>query len=253
MAHKEVNQGRKSCKPLWDESLSTEVSVKNNVSVKEIADSLSVEQREEMLKLLVGDKEERWGFKEKLAWNEDEIFAHLRHENYVKIEEDAEMMWYKWRKVCIDLPAVWEFGWYKFECFIWKDLIDEEKVNQSELNDKCYSRKEIWDFLVAFNRYMHEYWVDMGSLDPELFEREYDGRHPISSEELTTVMRALRRLIWKRNNHRVMGLWYLTKDICEGNEYNGMHLQWNYDEASLDGLCFDIDNFGYLLLNCLIK
>jgi len=91
-----------------------------------------------------------------LKWNTNIILNDLK-ENHVKVEENAEMMWCKWKKVHIDLPAVWDFEWFKFDYFISDEAVykrDFEK--KSELEEKSYSMSDISKLLQAMNRYMIE-------------------------------------------------------------------------------------------------
>lgn len=91
--------------------------------------------------------------KEKLYWNKDAILNDLE-ENHIKIYENEEVMWYKWRIVEITLPGVWEefnpFKYFVSEKSI--NMIDFEK--NPELAKKSYSMKDIWGLLKAMNEYM---------------------------------------------------------------------------------------------------
>ena len=91
-----------------------------------------------------------------LKWDTDAILKDLR-KNYVKIEENAEMMWYKWKKVHIDLPAVWNFEWFKFDYFVSDKTIKRETFESNpELEKKSYSMKDISKLLQAMDEYMSE-------------------------------------------------------------------------------------------------
>ena len=130
-----------------------------------------VDDNQELLATLQQDKEEdtNWGTaiqedvkdyngKEKLIWNTDAILEDLR-KNHVIIEEDVLMMWYRWKKVHIDLPAVWSFEWYKFDCFVsyGYEKIEMQYFNREyDLKHKSFSMKEISELLQAINKYMAE-------------------------------------------------------------------------------------------------
>ena len=109
---------------------------------------------------------------EKLKWDTDAILNDLK-ENYVMIEEDAEMMWYKWKKVHIDLPAIWNFEWFKFDYFVSENsyswLVGKKDFWQKpRLKKKLYSIKEISKLLHAMNKYMIELkWINDGDMDYE--------------------------------------------------------------------------------------
>ena len=120
-----------------------------------------------------GNEDVVWGFGEQ---NEDyekrekkeKILKDLK-ENHVKIEENVEMMWYKWKKVYINLPAVWSFEWFKFEYFISENTVYGSEIT-SELNDKLYSIRDISQMLKAMNRYMKALGVETdGYMDYERY------------------------------------------------------------------------------------
>ena len=137
----------------WPQGLSDELKL--------FLEWLSVEQKNELLKILMKEKEERWEIKEELIWFEAGVLNDIR-KNYVTIDEDVEMMWYKWRRVHIDLPKVWNVNWFKFDCFILDMECPAEHLDEvPELIDKSYSREEITGLLRALNMYMHAYWVKM--------------------------------------------------------------------------------------------
>jgi hypothetical protein len=138
---------------LW-KTKKNRVSKMNNVDLNEITEWLSAKQKDEMLKILMKDKEERGGLKEELVWFKEPLLSYLQ-KNYVKEEKNVEMMWYKWEKIYIDLPAAWKFKWYKFECFISKDRLYEEDFKKNEdLIDNSYSMGDIVKLLKALNEYM---------------------------------------------------------------------------------------------------
>ena len=95
----------------------------------------------------------------KIKWNTDAIRDDLK-KNYVKIEENAEMMWYKWKKVHITLPSIWSFEWYKFGYFISDNMVKKwEFENNPNLGEKSlFSMCDISKLLQAINKYMVEFW-----------------------------------------------------------------------------------------------
>jgi hypothetical protein len=91
-----------------------------------------------------------------LFWNRNAILSDL-DENHVTVEEDVEMMWYKWEKVHIDLPAVWNFEWFKFDYFVSYDCVTKKDFEKEpELENKSYSTNDVWNLLKAMNKYMAE-------------------------------------------------------------------------------------------------
>ena len=95
-----------------------------------------------------------------LYWNKEKILENLK-ENCVKVEEKVEMMWYKWKKVHINLPAVWKFKWFKFDYFVSNESVRKYDFKKgSELENKSYSMKEVWELLKAMNRYMKAMGVE---------------------------------------------------------------------------------------------
>ena len=106
---------------------------------------------------LMGEKKNE--ISETLFWDKEAILKDLK-ENHVKIEENVEFMWYKWKKIHIDLPSVWSFKWFKFDCFVSKDSTDGRIFNKnSGLEKKCYTVKDISDLLNAVDEYMELYWI----------------------------------------------------------------------------------------------
>lgn len=108
------------------------------------------------------------GWKEELIWDTDAILNDLR-ENHVKIEKNAEVEWYKWKKVHIDLPAVWNFEWFKFDYFVSNDFVYKKDFEaKSELKKKSYSMNDVSKLLQAMNEYMTELWgKNDGNIDYE--------------------------------------------------------------------------------------
>lgn len=95
-----------------------------------------------------------------LRWTEREILKDLR-ENHVKVEENVEMMWYKWRKVYIDLPSVWNFWWFKFGYFVSDDWCSRSEFESNqELKERSYSVEDVSWLFKAVNEYMKELSIE---------------------------------------------------------------------------------------------
>lgn len=126
---------------------------------------LSDAQKGVLLWMLTQEKMDR----EKTISKKESIIRDLR-ENYVRVENEAEMMWYRWKKVHIQLPAVWDFEWFKFSYFIPTSSIKISDLWQhSELTEKSYSVKEVYELLHAITIYMRESWI---LIDDSI---DYDG------------------------------------------------------------------------------
>lgn len=89
-----------------------------------------------------------------LFWNRIAILDDLA-KNHVKVEEDVEMMWYKWKRFHIDLPAVGDFKWFKFDWFVSDNMFKyEDFMNNQEIRKKLYPKKVVYKILRAMNKYM---------------------------------------------------------------------------------------------------
>lgn len=134
----------------WDERLN---------SIMEQINELSEKEQSELLVMLQQNKKNN-NWKESLRWNKKAILNDLR-ENHVKIDENANYMWYKWKKVHFSLPAVWNFEWFKLDYFVSNDIVYRRHFESNpELEKKSKSMKQIWEILKAMNRYMAELWVE---------------------------------------------------------------------------------------------
>ena len=105
-------------------------------------DSLKDEKRKDVFEKIYGDKEA--------------VIKDLK-ENFVNFEENAEMFGQKWKKVMFELPAVWDFKWFKSESFISDDTMNAKDLRKNpEVEKQLYSMKEIWKLLTALRSYMKE-------------------------------------------------------------------------------------------------
>ena len=109
----------------------------------------------------VGEEIEVKDINEKLYWNKEKILENLK-EKCVKVEENVEYMWHKWKKVHIDLPEIeWKFGWFKFEYFVSNEsVLKRDFESNPELEKKSYSMGDVWGLLLAMNKYMQAMWVE---------------------------------------------------------------------------------------------
>ena len=128
-----------------------------------------------------------------LVWDTEAILKNLRENpKYVKIEENAEMMWYGWKKVHINLPAVWKFKWFKFDYFVSDGHVKKSDfIKKPELKEKSYSKKDVSRLLQAMNQYM--------------LELQWDSDRNIDYENELNM--------WENNNKCRCNAWYCLKTI----------------------------------------
>ena len=133
--------------------------------IKVLYGQLSDKEKGVLLWMLTQEKMDR----ERTISKEESIIRDLK-EKYVRVEDEAEMMWYRWKKVHIELPAIWDFEWFKFSYFIPKGSVKISDLWQHrELADKSYSVKDVYELLHAITRYMRASWI---SIDDSV---DYDG------------------------------------------------------------------------------
>ena len=130
-------------------------------SIMEEYKSLSDEEKHQLFKLLKQDELDR----EKSIWNIDAILEDLK-ENYVNIEENKEMLNKKWEIIHINLPAIWKFNWFNFDCFTsnYSEYLYLKDWNE-KYKEKSYSMEELQKLYEAIIKYMKEYWIDADEYD----------------------------------------------------------------------------------------
>ena len=137
--------------------------IENDLRVHELRGVLEVCSDEKIKKVVEEEKEEeerktkeREEKKLELMWNTNAILDDLK-ENHVKIEKNKKIMWYKWKIVHIDLPAIWNFNWFKFNYFVSYERVVEDEFERNFLfGDQLYSMKDVSELLQAMNEYMKE-------------------------------------------------------------------------------------------------
>ena len=106
--------------------------------------------------------------------DKQEIIKNLE-KNHINIEENVEMMWYKWKNFHIELPAVWKFKWFKFDCFVSDEPVSKRDFKEnSELGEQSYSLEDIEKLWSSLNEYLKEngtYW------DANLYIRSFMNLH----------------------------------------------------------------------------
>lgn len=129
---------------------------------------LTPEEKDELLEILKQDKKERSkpSF-ESLFWNEKAILEDIKKNcltttwdvTYnVQYGLDKEIpIW--WRVVKIDLPAIWDFKWFKMDLFIWGDVECQDLAFRKKIVKNLCSREKLEELLRAINGYMRAHWV----------------------------------------------------------------------------------------------
>ena len=114
---------------------------------------LTDEQKDKLFEMLKQDRLDR----EKSMWNIDAILEDLK-ENHVNIEGNKEILNKKWIIMHINLPAIWKFNWFKFDCFIsnYLESVNLEDWNE-EYKEKSYSMEEILKFYheILYDKYSY--------------------------------------------------------------------------------------------------
>lgn len=142
-----------------------------------LMDWLSDEQKEKLSKLsddkvmeFLDELRQIYNKKREMYRNRDLIIKDLK-ENHVKMEENVEMMWYKWKIFHINLPAVWNFKWFKFDCFISDKLVSKEDFKKNpKLIRQSYLVDDISNLWLSLNEYLKEYWA---YLDVNMYLRSF--------------------------------------------------------------------------------
>lgn len=129
------------------------------------------------------------------------IFKNLI-EKHIKIEY-SEMLWHQWKRLFIDLPVMWDFKWYKFECFI-SDKEIEGLQYDKEYKNASFSFNEFEDFNNKIKEYMKACGVRRYRYSNEFFH-------------------IIKELFWKELSFRV-------KDGYYGNEYNNGKFKGNWND-----------------------
>ena len=201
---------------------------------------LTDNQKYQLLKML---QQELWYFQgaqkfgvESLYWNKEAILNELK-EKHVDIEENVEMLWYKWKKVHINLPKVWNFKWFKFDYFVSESSVRKNELEKKpELVEKSYSMKEVWELLQAMDEYMKEQGVEMCSV----VNRENYYKYWIKGEFKFGVWDCLKMLTWLNKKY-----WLIDKNVAWQN--SRVTLDCSHDVCSFDSYIKDY-NRNYLFL-----
>mgnify|MGYP007013871630 CR=1 FL=1 len=152
------------------------------------------------INLQLGQNFEGRGWEKNLDWDTDAILNDLK-ENHVKIE-DTEMMWYKWKKVHIELPSYRNFEWFNSDYFVSDGLVKKGDLDRpicDEFVTKSCSMSDISKLLQAMNRYMAEHGVD-NDWDMDYEKELWEGNRPTCN-----AWEYLKSIIWLKD-------WFWLKD-----------------------------------------
>lgn len=155
-------------------------------------EKLSENEKDELFKIL---KEDRTPDLEKIITNEknyDRIVKNLKKNHNIRVEK-GKMMWHKWKIVHINLPAVGEFKWFKFDWFFSKDGIEKRYYEANpEYEEKSYSVDDICELLEALRTYMSLNWAD---IDEHRNYRE-DLKHNNKVRKYSRAWLCIREITW---------------------------------------------------------
>ena len=161
------------------------VSNDNSNELNLIVGNLSDEKRNELYLILKQDREKK-----------KQLMLKDFEENHVKIEENMEMFGERWKIIHINLPSVWDFGWFKFDFFVSDRIVWKEDFEGKQLEKQSYSRREVADLLEALNKYMEACWVDWdGEVDYEQYANVY-GKRCYDSEAWKFLRKKIKRDYW---------------------------------------------------------
>lgn len=155
-----------------------------------------------------------------LIWNRKKILKDLA-ENHVKIEENKKMLGSTWKIVHIDLPAIWEFKWFKFDYFISDKWIKKADFESNRKYRKAsYSTKEISELLNAMNKYMEVFWIET--------DRDIDYEDRLKSRKSLKLRceawDCLKAITW-------LNRWYWLKGKVKKN------IKWEFRDERIKWIC----------------
>jgi hypothetical protein len=182
-----------------------------------------------------------------LFWNRDAILKDLK-ENHVKVEENVWYMWQYWKKVHINLPAVWKFRRFKFDYFVSNNQVTKREFEIDKLEEKSYSVKDVWRLLWAMNRYMQAMGVETDwDLDYEnalkLWERGSQGG--------CNAWDCLMEITWLHRNRWLSTYWLNDRKLDRRRHH--LRAKW----CCYDGMCnfqlggeYGDGDVAYLFFRC---
>jgi len=217
---------------------------------------LSSAQKDEMLELLKKDKTERklkekqlkksWEMpKEDISVHKEEIIKYLKR--LVEVESDVYIMWHKWKKVSIELPAVGEFKWYKTTIFTWNNVIFWETYKNwikqnKELVEKMYCKQDVCNLLEKLkecikelHKYIYKTEVNIDEKINYLYDLQCNNKEEAKQLPITDISYFLKSLgiLWTfyLNHEEHLISWWTMPRIWKS--YSGLELDRENHWASL--------------------
>ena len=104
------------------------------------------------------ENERRKANPECLFWDKDAILEDLIQNRVTK--ESANVMWYKWMKITIDLPKIKGFEWFKRSYFVSYPITVHDFQKNPSLEQKSCSTEEICSLVQKINEYAKAFWIE---------------------------------------------------------------------------------------------
>ena len=142
----------------------------------------------------------------------------------MRVERNVEKMWYKWIKVYLELPAVWNFEWFKFEYFLSYWMVSKQDFEKNpNLEKQSYSMKEMCTLLSAMNRYMKALGVEVdNNVDYENTLKVWETkRYRSAAWDCLKSILDLDDWYWLKDKYRKMGDSFRVKWICHNSDFFG--------------------------------
>ena len=189
----------------------------------------------------VKEKKEKWRketiarMEARIKKKENEIIKNLR-DCHVRINGCQEINWIKGKTVLFDLPAVWNFKWFKFNFFISDKRITKgvfEKISffkkESKFERQAYSLKEICELMEALRDYMKE----LESPEDYGMNYEKDLKYWETQKTKCHVWKFLKSILWLDDPY-----WLKDKSV-----------DWKEKSRVWRDCSFDLSAFNYCVDN----
>ena len=176
-------------------------------------DWLTSEDKEKIISVLLKDKETQ-AKKEKLK----SVIQDLK-DNCIKTN-DYEINHRKlWKQIHLNLPTIWDFWWFKFDCFVSSGKISWPDFNRAWFDNYSYSMKEIIDLYDNLRKYLSVCWINDKNIDVNKIVQDIFSLH---------------------NDYRLSDLWSNWRSV----------VRWTYSSLSF-GEYWNSDDF--VSANLLLK
>lgn len=174
------------------------------------------------------------------------VLEYLKN-NHVEVEENKEMLGYKWKIVHLDLPAAWEFKWFKFNYFESYDTVFPDVFEKKSYLEKySYSIKEVSELLNAMNEYMRTYWVFMDAgMDFENDLKNWETK--ILGCDTWKALKEFMWLNWKKNWREKRDYRMKDKKIKKGYRITDKKIEID-DIFRVKWFCFHDDDCRFVFM-----